>query len=320
MIDRAIALLLLAVLAFGTPARAALTTVRVASGLSGPVFVTSPPGDTHRLFIVEFNTGKIKIMKDGTVLGTDFLDIGSLVTDNTNFGLLGLAFHPNYGNNGRFYVQYVDNSFRPTVARDTVSGNPDIANAGSAQIVIELSAITDHQGGTIASGRDGYLYIGFGDGGEGDPNNNEQNDGDLHGKMLRLDVDSGSPYAIPPTNPFVGPGNPLDEIWSKGFRNPFRFSFDRQTGDMYIGDVGQAAQEEIDFAPAGSSGQNYGWRLMEGTACFNPPSGCNPGGLTAPIHTYPHSGSFCTGSVTGGTMYRGAAMPSLQGTYFFADF
>jgi glucose/arabinose dehydrogenase len=314
-------LLLLWFLTTPGPAAATLTTVRVAQGLSGPVFVTAPPGDMSRLFIVEFTTGQIKILKSGSVLSTPFLDIGSLVTDNTNFGLLGMAFHPNYQSNGYFYLQYVNNALQPTVARYTVSGDPDVANAGSGTTIIQLSAIVDHQGGTVAFGPDGYLYVAFGDGQATDPSNNAQNDGDLHGKMLRLDVDGGTPYAIPPSNPFVGAGNPLDEIWAKGFRNPFRFSFDRLTGDLYIGDVGQSAREEVDFQPVSSGGgENYGWRLKEGSVCFNPPSGCDPGGLTAPIHEYPHSGSFCTGSVTGGSVYRGHALRGLQGTYFFADF
>jgi glucose/arabinose dehydrogenase len=187
--------------------------------------------------------------------------------------------------------------------------------------VIQISAIVDHQGGTIAFGPDGYLYVGFGDGQSADPSNKAQNDGDLHGKLLRLDVDGGSPYAIPATNPFVGAGNPLDEIWAKGFRNPFRFSFDRQTGDLYIGDVGQFAREEVDFQPAASGGgENYGWRLMEGNLCFNPPTSCDPGGLTAPIHYYAHAGGGCSGSITGGPVYRGTAIPGFQGRYFFADY
>ncbi|HEY8153780.1 MAG TPA: PQQ-dependent sugar dehydrogenase [Myxococcota bacterium] len=318
---RSVPWLLLAVLALARPAEATLATVRVAQGLSGPVFVTAAPGDTSRLFIVEFNTGRIKILKNGSVLATPFLDIGSLVTNNTNFGFLGMAFHPQYQSNGYFYVQYVDNALQPTVARYQVSGDPDVANPGSALTVIQISAIIDHQGGTVAFGPDGYLYVGFGDGQAADPSNKAQNDGDLHGKLLRLDVDGGSPYAIPASNPFVGAGNPLDEIWAKGFRNPFRFSFDRLTGDLYIGDVGQFFREEVDFQPAASGGgENYGWRLMEGTLCFNPPTACDPGGLTAPIHEYLHAGGGCSGSISGGAVYRGTAILGLQGRYFFADY
>jgi len=323
-----------AILALPQAAEAqALTTLRVASGLSGPLFVTSPPGDTQRLFIAEFNTGRIKILKNGSVLGTPFLDIGSLVTNNTNFGLLGLTFHPNYASNGYFYIQYVDNSFHPTVSRYQVSANPDIADSSSAQIVIVLDdfAIIDHQGGTVAFGPDGYLYVAFGDGQACDPGLRAQNDGDLHGKMLRLDVDSDTfpsdpnrNYAIPSSNPFVGAGDPLDEIWAKGFRNPFRFTFDRATGNLWEADVGQAQREEINFQPAGSAGgQNYGWRIKEGTACFNAVSGCTPNstcpcaGCTNPIYEYDHSSGNC--SISGGSVYRGSAIPSLAGTYFFGD-
>lgn len=299
-----------------------LKTIRVAAGLSGPVFVTAPPGDLQRLFVVEFNTGRIRILENGSLLPVPFLDIGALVTDNTNFGLLGLAFHPGYSVSGRFFVQYVDNSFRPKVVSYVVSADPDVANAASAQLVIQLPPIIDHQGGTLAFGpNDGFLYVAFGDGQESDPNNFAQDDGSLLGKMLRLNVNVGSPYSIPSTNPFVGAGNPRDEIWSKGFRNPFRFTFDRATGDMYVADVGEQRREEIDFQRASSpGGENYGWRLKEGTLCFDPPTNCSPGGLTRPILTYGHLGTFCTGSVTGGSVYRGSAIPGLQGSYFFADF
>jgi glucose/arabinose dehydrogenase len=304
-----------------SPAKAGLTTVRVAQGLSGPVFATAPPGDVQRLFIVEFNSGRIKILKNGSVLATPFLDLGALVTNVTNFGLLGLAFHPSYASNGHFYVQYVDNALQPTVARYQVSADPDVADPLSAQIVIQVAPIVDHQGGTVAFGPDGYLYVGFGDGQGSDPNGHAQDDGDLHGKLLRLDVDGGTPYAIPASNPFVGPGEPLDEIWAKGFRNPFRFAFDRQTGDLFIGDVGQEQREEVDFQPAGDpGGENYGWRLKEGSVCFNPPTGCDPGGLTAPIHEYAHVGVGCSGSISGGAVYRGSAIPGLRGAYFFADY
>jgi len=321
MTKRPLSLLCFALALAASPARAGLTTIRVAQGLSGPVFVTAPPGDTQRLFIVEFNTGRIKILKNGSVLAQPFLDIDALVTNVTNFGLVGLAFHPNYASNGYFYVHYVDNALRPTVARYRVLPNPDVANPLNAQIVIRVAPITDHQGGTVAFGPDGYLYVSFGDGQPTDPNNLAQDDGNLHGKLLRLDVDGGSPYAIPASNPFVGPGNPLDEIWAKGFRNPFRFAFDRQTGDLWLGDVGQDRREELDFQPADDpGGRNYGWRLKEGTLCFNPPTGCDPGGLTDPIHEYAHAGVGCSGSITGGTVYRGSAIPGLRGTYFFADF
>jgi hypothetical protein len=321
-----LALLLACAPLSGTPVAAQavppLKLTRVAAGLAGPVFVTAPPGDLQRLFVVEFNAGRIRLLKNGVLLSAPFLDIGAFVTDNTNFGLLGLAFHPSYAVNGWFYVQYVNNSFQPRVVRYRVSSDPDVADAASAQDVLTLPPIVDHQGGTLAFGpNDGYLYVGIGDGQESDPSNLAQNDGSLLGKMLRLDVNSVLPYSIPLSNPFVGPGNPRDEIWAKGFRNPFRFAFDRATGDLYIGDVGEARREELDFEPAGHpGGRNYGWRLKEGRLCFDPPTNCSPGGLTPPLLEYGHAGTSCTGSITGGAVYRGSAIPGLSGTYFFADF
>lgn len=304
---------------------AVLKTIRVASGLSRPVFVTSPPGDTARLFIVEQQTAKIKILTGGIVLPTPFLNIDDLVINGGNEqGLLGLAFHPSYASNGYFYVNYNDNSGNTVIARFKVSGDPNVADRDSQFILLTiLQPYANHNGGMLAFGpNDGYLYIGMGDGGSGgDPQNRAQNDGELLGKMLRIDVDGGPPYGIPPDNPFVGPGLPLDEIWAKGFRNPWRYSFDRLTADLYIADVGQDLYEEIDFQPSSSiGGENYGWRLMEGDHCFNPPTNCDPGGLTYPIYVYSHGGSPFRCSVTGGYVYRGDAIPDLQGTYFFADY
>ncbi len=306
------------------PAPAQITTRRVASGLSWPIWATAPAGDA-RLFIVE-QGGRIRILKDGAVLATPFLDVSALVTPGlsqfSEQGLLGLAFHPQYAANGFFYINYTDNGGDTVVARYRAqAGNPDRADAASAAVVIAIpQPYANHNGGTLAFGpQDGYLYVGMGDGGSGgDPQNRAQNDGLFLGKLLRLDVDSASPYAIPPTNPFVGTGLPLDEIWAKGLRNPYRFSFDPLNGDLYIGDVGQDDWEEIDWQPGGAAGgANYGWRLMEGSHCYNPATGCNPGGLTLPVHEYSHA-TGC--SVTGGAVYRGAAIPALQGTYFFADY
>ncbi len=308
--------------ALACPTAAAVTTQRVAAGLNRPVFVTAPPGDTERIFIVE-QRGKILIVKNGTLLAVPFLDIQDLVSTGSFFderGLLGLAFHPSYAENGTFYLNYNGAADSTTIARYQVSGDPDLADPASADIVLKIhQPRTNHNGGTLAFGpSDGYLYIGMGDGGgSGDPDNLAQNDATLLGKILRIDVDSSPLYSVPPDNPFVGPGPPLDEIWAKGLRNPYRWSFDRLTGDMYIADVGQFSWEEIDFQPATSSGaENYGWRLMEGNHCFNPPTDCDPGGLTYPVHEYSH-GPGC--SVTGGYVYRGAAIPELQGHYFFAD-
>ncbi len=300
-----------------------LTTVRVASGLSAPIFVISPPGDMQRVFIVE-QPGRIKILQDGEILPVPFLDITGDVSYGGERGLLGLAFHPNYGNNGYFFVNYTNNSGNTVISRFSVTADPDVADPGSEFIVLTIwQPFGNHNGGMLAFGpNDGYLYIGMGDGGSGgDPGNRSQDDGELLGKMLRIDIDGDPPYGIPDDNPFEGPGDPLDEIWAKGLRNPWRFSFDRSSGDMYIADVGQGTWEEIDFQPASSAGgENYGWRLMEGNHCYNPPSDCDPGGLTYPIYEYSHGGNPFRCSVTGGYVYRGAAIPDLQGIYFFADY
>ncbi|MCZ6611444.1 MAG: PQQ-dependent sugar dehydrogenase [Planctomycetota bacterium] len=313
-----------------------LTTVRVASGLNRPVYATHAPGDFSRLFIVE-QRGVIKILDlaTETVLATPFLNIDSLVAGPANSfderGLLGLAFHPDYQTNGFFYVNYTNNSSNTTIRRYTVSGNPDIADAGSGtSLLIINQPFTNHNGGWLGFGpNDGYLYIATGDGGSFcDPGQRAQDiTNQLLGKMLRIDVDGGSPYAIPPDNPFVGVTGD-DEIWAYGLRNPWRSSFDRETGDLYIADVGQNAREEVDYQPAASGGgENYGWDCEEGTACANSVSvdcfatvnGCSCGDptLVNPIHEYTHSFGF---SITGGYVYRGCAIPSLLGTYFFGDF
>jgi glucose/arabinose dehydrogenase len=268
--------------------------------------------------------GRIVILENGALYPQAFLDIDSLVPNISGWderGLLGLAFHPEYASNGFFYVNYINLSGATTIARYTVSADPNVADPGSAAIVLVVpQPFSNHNGGTLAFGpQDGYLYIGMGDGGSfGDPGDRAQNDGELLGKMLRIDVDSGSPYAIPPDNPFVGPGDPLDEIWAKGLRNPYRFCFDRVTGDLYIADVGQNEWEELDFQYGTSAGgENYGWRLMEGNACYNPPVNCAVPGLTMPVHVYSHD-LGC--SITGGAVYRGSAVPQIYGHYFFADF
>jgi len=300
-----------------------ITTTRVASGLAAPVFIISPAGDFQRVFIVE-QPGRIKILRNGEVLQTPFLDITGRVDYGGEQGLLGLAFHPDYANNGYFYVDYTNASGNTVISRFSVTGDPDVADPNSESIMLTITQpYSNHNGGMIAFGpSDGYLYIGMGDGGSGgDPGNRAQNDGVLLGKMLRIDVDGPAPYGIPPDNPFVGPGNPLDEIWAKGLRNPWRFSFDRVTHDLYIADVGQNAWEEVDFQPSTSSGgENYGWRLMEGNHCYNPSENCDPGGLTYPIHEYSHGGSPFRCSISGGYVYRGSAIPDIQGRYFFADY
>jgi cysteine-rich repeat protein len=296
------------------------STVQVATGLTQPLYVTSPPGDLNRLFIVE-QGGRVKILTGGSVLPTPFLDISSLVSTDVEQGLLSIAFHPNYSVNGRFFVNYTNLAGDTVLAQYSVSGNPNVADANSAVILETIpQTAANHNGGQLQFGPDGFLYVGMGDGGgQFDPLNQAQDTGTLLGKMLRLDVDSPPGY-IPATNPYSGPGLPLDEIWAMGLRNPWRFSFDRETGDLYIADVGEDTREEIDFQAANSpGGENYGWRCMEASSCTGL-SGCTCDSptLTPPIVEYPHLGGDC--SVTGGYVYRGCALPNLLGTYFYADF
>jgi len=305
-----------------------LTTVRVLSGLSRPVFVTHAPGDFTRLFIVE-QIGRISILnlQTGHPLGTLFLDINSIVGGGNccERGLLGLAFHPDYQSNGYFYVNYTNNSFNTTIRRYTVSADPNIADSTSGLTLLTINQpFENHNGGWLGfSPNDGYLYIGTGDGGFGnDPGGRGQDiTNNLLGKILRIDVDGkngpGGNYGIPPNNPFVGITGD-DEIWAYGIRNPWRPSFDRANGDLYIADVGQVAREEVNIQPGNSvGGRNYGWRCMEGDSCTGL-SGCvcNSPQLTDPVWDYTH-GLGC--SITGGYVYRGCDIPTLDGTYFFAD-
>jgi glucose/arabinose dehydrogenase len=231
-----------------------------------------------------------------------------------------MAFHPDYAQNGRFYVSYTNAAGNTRVVRYEVSAaDPDSADPATAsQVLAVVQPYTNHNGGLIAFGPDGYLYVGLGDGGSGgDPQNRAQNLDSLLGKMLRLDVNGGTPYTIPASNPLVGAAG-RDEIWARGLRNPWRFSFDRVTGDLYIGDVGQNAWEEVNVQPAASpGGENYGWRIMEGTACFNPSNNCPTAGLTLPVTVYGH-GAGC--SITGGYVYRGTALPVLAGQYLYSDY
>jgi len=292
----------------------------VATGLARPLFVTAPVGDA-RLFIVE-QGGTIRILANGALRPTPFLNIRGQVLAGGERGLLGLAFAPDYAASGLFYVNYTDTDGDTVIARFRVSADPDVADAASEEVLLQIGQpFGNHNGGMLAFGFDGYLYIGMGDGGSADdPGNRAQSDATLLGKMLRIDVSggAGSGYAIPPSNPFAGGALPLPEIWAKGLRNPYRFSFDRVMGDLYIGDVGQNEREEVDVEPLGDAGgRNYGWRLMEGFACFIPASGCNDGSLTLPVHQYTHTGGRC--SITGGYVYRGS-IAAIFGHYFFADY
>ena len=293
--------------------------VPFAQGLNSPVCITNA-GDS-RLFVVD-QAGYVRIIdSSGTIYPQPYLDIHERVTFGGEQGLLGLAFHPQYTTNGYFYVNYTGAGDSTHISRFNVSsGNPDIADPQSEFKLMTINQpFTNHNGGDLGFGPDGYLYIGLGDGGSaGDPGNRAQNPMEYLGKMLRIDVNHGNPYAIPETNPFYNSLSTLGEIWALGLRNPWRFSFDRLTGDLWIGDVGQNAFEEIDFQPAASTGgENYGWRCYEGNQEYNS-SGCpSASAFTFPVYTYPH-GAEC--SVTGGYVYRGAVSSPYYGYYFFADY
>ncbi len=299
----------------------------VATGLSSPVYVTSPADGTHRLFIVE-KTGAIRILVGGRVLATPFLSLTGSVSTGGEQGLLGLTFHPAFKTNHKLYVDYTDTAGN-TVIREyrasTTSPNRVLAGSGRTLLTIR-QPYANHNGGMLAFGPDGCLYIGMGDGGSGgDPGNRAQSTSTLLGKILRIDVNgrSGSlQYRIPATNPYVGRAG-LDQIWQRGVRNPWRFSFDRTTGSLWIGDVGQNRYEEIDRAVRTSTGAgrgyNWGWRRMEGFHCYNPSSGCSIPGLRLPLLEYSHAtNGRC--AVTGGYVYRGSRIPSLDGWYVFGDY
>jgi len=292
-----------------------------ATGFSKPVDIAHA-GDS-RMFVVEQKGNIFIVNADGSVNSDAFLNIQNIVGSNGNErGLLGLAFHPDYATNGYFFVNYTNGSGNSTVARYTVDPqNPDLADPNSDEIILTLvQPFTNHNGGDLNFGPDGYLYLGFGDGGSGnDPQNNGQNTSTFHGKILRIDVDNGLPYSIPPDNPFINDANVLDEIWSLGWRNPWRFSFDRLTGDMWVADVGQMLYEEVSFEDSATGGLNYGWRCLEGDNIFNPNGCASVDNYVAPIFDYSHS--FNRGScITGGFVYRGQNYPSLQGHYVFGDF
>jgi len=299
----------------------------VPGGLDEPVFVTSPPGDS-RLFVIE-KLGAIRIVKNGQLLETPFLELDVTGSPAPNEqGLLGLAFHPKYAMNGRFYVFFTGGG-KDVVREYTVSDNPDVANPDSEKLIIDVDdPYGNHNGGMIAFGPDEMLYIGMGDGGDaGDPYNSGQNRQGILGDMLRIDVDGGDPYGIPDDNPLVGQGGGVrEEIWLSGLRNPWRWSFDLANGNLYIADVGQNLIEEIDVVPAGMKGLDLGWDQMEGNDCFNDPDSpndpetdpdCTPSQHFAPVHTYDHVGD--QGSVTGGYVYRGTCFPDIVGWYFYAD-
>jgi glucose/arabinose dehydrogenase len=304
------------------PARLAVRLREVASGLDAPLFLTTAPGDQTRAFVVE-QGGRIRIIRNEALVPTPFLDISGRIASGGERGLLGLAFHPQYATNGRFVVYYTNTSGDVRIASYKVTADPDLADPASEQILLAVPhpSFSNHNGGMVVFGPDGRLYAGIGDGGSGgDPNGNGQNRNTLLGKLVRLDVNGAGQASVPSDNPFVGQSGMRPEIWSYGLRNPWRFSFDRLTGDLYIGDVGQNAREEIDVSTAASQagrGLNFGWNTMEGSACYSPASGCNKTGLTQPVLDYGHSDGC---SVTGGYVYRGSAIPDLQGHYFYGDY
>lgn len=293
---------------------------QVASGLTFPLYLTAPAGDA-RLFIAE-KGGAIRIVKDGALLPAPFLNLADRVSTGDEQGLLGLAFDPAYATTGRFVVHYTDGSGNTVVSMFRVSaGDPDLADpAGESVILTVEQPFANHNGGQILFGPDGMLYIGLGDGGgEGDPDGRGQSVTDLLGNILRVDVGSGADYTVPPDNPFVGQADARPEVWSNGLRNPWRFSFDPATGDLYIADVGQNAWEEVDVVTAAGGagrGNNFGWNLTEGAHCYAR-AACDPSAFTLPVLEYSH-GEGC--SITGGFVYRGGAIPALQGHYFYADY
>ena len=295
--------------------------VEVASGFTFPVLVTSPLEDLTRIFVVE-KGGLIRVIKNGQVLSTPFLDIRSKVSRGSEQGLLGLAFHPGYASNRVFVINYTDTNGDTRVASLKTSSNPDVADASSEEVFLFVDQpFANHNGGHVTFGPFGYLFVGLGDGGgAGDPGDRAQDLAKPLGKILRYQVDDNGHVTIPNGNPFVGNPGLVWGIWSAGLRNPWRFSFDRLTSDLYIGDVGQDRFEDIDVV-AGTAGfgraANFGWKIMEGNECFAPSSGCNMATLLRPLVVYGHDDGC---SVTGGHVYRGEDVPSIRGVYFYSDY
>ena len=295
--------------------------LQLVDNFASPVYLTSPPNDSARLFIVE-QGGTIVIRRHDTTLTRPFLDVRGQIDAGGERGLLSVAFDPNYATSGRFFVYFTNTSGDIRVVRYNVSSDPDSADEATADTTLKVAhpGQSNHNGGQLQFGPDGMLWIGTGDGGGGgDPDGNGQDKHALLGKLLRLDVSGASGYTIPADNPFKGDTSAREEIWSYGLRNPWRFSFDRQTGDLYIGDVGQNAWEEVDVAPVAvqrGRGVNYGWNIMEGKHCYPSDPCTNPGQL--PWVDYQHAGGAC--SISGGYVYRGSAIPALVGHYLFADY
>jgi len=290
----------------------------ISSGLSSPVFLTQPLDD-GRIFVVE-QSGRIRVVRNGVLQSTPFLDITSRVLSGGERGLLSVAFHPQYATNHYFYVYFTTQTNGDIrIERFTTTSNPEVADPASSKLILTTahSSQANHNGGLLTFGPDGMLYAGLGDGGgAGDPFLNGQNFNALLASLLRIDVDHGDPYAIPNDNPFVNLPNHRGEIWAKGLRNPWRYAFDPPSGNLYIADVGQGLHEEVDVVPASKGGVNYGWNIMEGASCYNA-SSCNQTGLQLPVIDYGHNGPC---SITGGYVYRGTAIQGLQGHYLYSDY
>ncbi|NNG24781.1 PQQ-dependent sugar dehydrogenase [Telluria aromaticivorans] len=304
----------------GTAVSIALS--EVAANLENPTWLSAPTGDT-RLFVLE-RPGRIRIVQNGNVLTLPFLDISGRVFTGGEGGLLSLAFDPAFARNGYFYIYYTDPQQNIVIERFTASSNPSLADPTSNLVILRIphANFTNHFGGQVAFGPDGFLYLGTGDGGgAGDPLRNGQNLNSLLGKLLRIDVATavaGQPFTIPPSNPYINQAGRRGEIWAAGLRNPWRFSWD--SGQLYLSDVGQDRREEINISVAGTAGLNYGWNTMEGTLCFNATT-CDRTGLTLPVFEYDHGANDANGcSITGGFVYRGSAMPELAGRYFYSDY
>jgi glucose/arabinose dehydrogenase len=304
-----------------------LSLTAFAGGLRQPVGVVAAGDGSGRLFVLE-RTGRIRVVSPaGVVQPAPFLDITNLVGSGyIEQGLLGLAFSPDYATNGLFYVDYTDDSSTTgrTIVAEYRRADATHADPTSGRVLLTVvQPYVNHDGGQLAFGPDGDLYIGLGDGGSGgDPQNHAQDLGSLLGKILRIDVRPGAAsggiaYGIPAGNPFVGRSGARPEIWAYGLRNPWRFSFDSATGDLLIGDVGQNLHEEVDLLPAGRGGQDLGWHIMEGLACYSPSTGCDRSGLTLPVATYDHGTGDC--AVIGGFVGRGSASPALDGVYLMGD-
>jgi len=294
-----------------------LTLRRIVTGLESPVFVTAPPGDTRRLFVVE-QAGRIRIVRDGQLVAEPFLDIRDRVKAGGERGLLSVAFHPDYARNGRLFVDYTDRNGDTRIDRFQVTHDPDRADpASGTRLLFIRQPYANHNGGLVMFGPDGMLWIGMGDGGSGgDPHDNGQNRNVLLGKLLRIDVDHGSPYAIPADNPFADGKNGRPEIWAWGLRNPWRFSFDASERKLYVADVGQWDWEEVDVVSDRTPGLDFGWRLREGLHPYPPGSSDSAHGVP-PVLEYAHRDGC---SITGGFVYRGTALPDLVGHYFYADY